>query len=314
MSRREDIDNSIWQDPDFLDLTADAKLLYLWGFTNPRCNMAGIYKVDTRPMSLDTGLTGTRTTRAFAELCSHEFWAYHRPWLWIRSRVAYLRSTGPLMAKSVAKDIAAIPADNILRIAFLDRYGRTGGWGEDGTALIDLLAPLASESSLAEPNQETLSIPSSNGIQTVPGKGKGLKKEEPTTAVAGDFGVWLADHQAVTGNTPPREGTHAYRDILAAFTARREDYSLDELKFASRGAHADEHRRQNGYTTADSVLRPTKVYALIEKGRKVRDKQRPDLAALVCADCSTPIGDFELRNQSKRCDECYPKWNERRAA
>jgi hypothetical protein len=36
MSRREDIDNAIWSDPDFEALEAGAKLLYLWSFTNQR--------------------------------------------------------------------------------------------------------------------------------------------------------------------------------------------------------------------------------------------------------------------------------------
>ena len=45
MSRREDIDNGIWSDPDFMSLTAPAKLTYIWSWTNSHCGMAGLYKI-----------------------------------------------------------------------------------------------------------------------------------------------------------------------------------------------------------------------------------------------------------------------------
>ena len=123
MSRREDIDNSIWADPDFLDLSPDAKLLYVWSFTNAHCNMAGLYKVAERTMRAETGLPQGRLAKAITELCSRDFWRTHDAWVWVRSRVKYLRSRNPNMAKAVAKDIDMLPIGHVLRSEWLATYG-----------------------------------------------------------------------------------------------------------------------------------------------------------------------------------------------
>lgn len=76
------------------------------------------------------------------------------------------------------------------------------------------------------------------------------------------------NHERVTGHPPPRAGTQAQRAVLSSFKARRkEGISLADLKLASLGAWSDEFRRENGYTSIESVLRPTKVAGLVEKGR-----------------------------------------------
>ena len=67
MSRREDIETSIWGDPDFRVLPPDAKLVYFWSFTHG-CNMAGIYKLDEGTVGHATGLTAKRVDKALAQL------------------------------------------------------------------------------------------------------------------------------------------------------------------------------------------------------------------------------------------------------
>jgi hypothetical protein len=56
VARREDFDNSLWSDPDFLVLSSDARLVYIWTWTNPRCGMAGIYKFAPSQAAAETGL------------------------------------------------------------------------------------------------------------------------------------------------------------------------------------------------------------------------------------------------------------------
>lgn len=95
-------------------------------------------------------------------------------------------------------------------------------------------------------------------------------KRPPLPPLRGDarFEEWLGDHETVTGHSPPKPGTKARASLAESFGARlAEGYSLDELKLATVGAHEDPHRRENGYDTADSVLRPTKVASLIAKGK-----------------------------------------------
>lgn len=105
MSRREDISNTIWDDPDFAELTAPAKLVYLWSFTNPRCNMAGLYKVPVRHIGAETGLTDSRVEKALSELQARRFIYFDGTVLWVRSRVRHIRTKTPLMARSVVRTV-----------------------------------------------------------------------------------------------------------------------------------------------------------------------------------------------------------------
>lgn len=89
------------------------------------------------------------------------------------------------------------------------------------------------------------------------------------------FEEWLGHHEQTTGHSPPKAGTKGRQAIADAFHARlAEGLTLDELKLATVGAHEDPHRREHGYDTADSVLRPTKVASLIAKGR-LRSRPAP---------------------------------------
>jgi hypothetical protein len=96
-------------------------------------------------------------------------------------------------------------------------------------------------------------------------------KREAADRLNAEFDEWLTDHAAVTGHTPPRAGTKARAAVASSFAARRqEDYSLDDLKLATRGARHDDYRREHGYDTAESILRPTKIHDLIGKGRRAK--------------------------------------------
>lgn len=104
----------------------------------------------------------------------------------------------------------------------------------------------------------------------------GLAREEvevevPPIAPQGatvDFEEWAEHYQLTTGHTLPRRGTKAFHAIAEHYSARRnEGYAAEDLKLATVGAHADDYRRANGYDTAESILRPTKVAKLVAQGR-----------------------------------------------
>lgn len=85
-----------------------------------------------------------------------------------------------------------------------------------------------------------------------------------------EFEEWLADHERVTGHSPPRAGTKAREALEASYYARHsEGWTAEELRIATRGAHEDGFRRENGYDVADSVLRPTKVGRLVARGQMI---------------------------------------------
>lgn len=91
------------------------------------------------------------------------------------------------------------------------------------------------------------------------------------------FEEWLTDHQAITGHKPSPPTTQAYKDVVASYAARRaEGWTLDQLKAATRGAYNDEYRREHGYTTATSVLRPKKIGDLVARGEAKAPKGKSD--------------------------------------
>lgn len=82
------------------------------------------------------------------------------------------------------------------------------------------------------------------------------------------FEAWLLHYEQTTGHQLPGKATKAFHSIAASYSARRkEGYSAEDLTFATVGAHADTYRRENGYDTAESILKPTKVASLVAKGK-----------------------------------------------
>jgi hypothetical protein len=136
VSRREDIDNAIWTDPDFEALSAEATLLYLWSWTNPRCGMAGIYKVSERAMT-ESKVMLEQVPAALDELAEAHFAFYEQQVLWVRSRVKHLRTQTPQIARSIAKDLAAISVEHPLRLMFLEVYGAVPWLSEQ----LEIIAP-----------------------------------------------------------------------------------------------------------------------------------------------------------------------------
>lgn len=203
MGRSEDIDIAIWGDPEFRALSADGKLLYVWSFTNPLCNMAGLYKLDEARMSFDTGLSETAAAKAFGELQAATYLVYRAPWLWVRTRVKYMRSPSPNMAKAIARDVAAVDPSMELRAMFLEAYeavdwvaGALESVAGDTEPLADgpvtvpegLGNPLATVPiGSVEPKAGTLPEPLPDPSQRVQGNGNGKGIGRRTTpAVAPD--------------------------------------------------------------------------------------------------------------------------------
>jgi hypothetical protein len=122
VARREDFDNSIWNDPDFLALSSDARLVYIWTWTNPRCGMAGIYKLAPSQAAAETGLPEVRVRTALVELGEARFAFYEGNVLWVRTRVKHLRQKTKQIAVAVANDLRRISDSNPLKAQFLATY------------------------------------------------------------------------------------------------------------------------------------------------------------------------------------------------
>lgn len=119
--RREDIKNAIWDDEDFDGLTNEAALLYLWSFTNPRCGMAGVYRVKRRHIC-EGRFAGDTLNAVLAELQASRHLFYIDGYIWVRTRVKHLRTKGEPMLKSISKDVVSLPSEHPIRDAFCAEY------------------------------------------------------------------------------------------------------------------------------------------------------------------------------------------------
>lgn len=175
MSRREDIDNAIWSDPDFLDLTAEGKLTYIWSWTNPRCGMAGIYKMAPALAQLETGYDEETLTRALDEIAQARF-AYHQDGvLFVRTRVKHMRQKTEQIAKSIRGDLAKIDPAHPLRQLWIEEHASApwlvrflgAGWEAQATLTGD-----SPEGQVFGPPGQIVR-PSVEGQPTLPGNGNG---------------------------------------------------------------------------------------------------------------------------------------------
>ncbi len=224
MGRHEDINNAIWSDPDFEDLSANATLLYLWSFTNPRCGMAGMYKVSLRAMT-ESKVSIDEVPATLAELADKGFAFYEDAVLWVRSRVKHLRARSPQMAKSVANDLSNIAPHHPLRVRFLDVYG-TDSWLQDA---------------LARDGIEKVSIPSREGIEKPVGKGdshtvSGPSRDGPGTGTGTGTGTTATTQGVQLPENFPRElrpHSKAAFVILRDLAVRHNAKPVNALSLAS---------------------------------------------------------------------------------
>lgn len=94
---------TIWTDPDFLALTAEAKLLYLFLLTNPKTSRVGVVELIPGKWATRLGLTPTDVDRALAELADHRFVLVDRDTaeVGIRTKVKHDPPATPLQVKGV---------------------------------------------------------------------------------------------------------------------------------------------------------------------------------------------------------------------
>lgn len=259
MSRLEDVSTALWEDEDFDDLSPDAKLTYLWSFTNDRCGMSGLYRVKRRSL-VEGALPAKRRDDALSELEGAGFLQYVDGWLWVRSRVKHLRTKGTKMATSIIRDLRRTPEDHPLRAAFLTEYVENS-WVSKW---------------LNEAISEGLSIPHPSPIDGVQGQGQGqgVGSSTPTAKGSGgltkeqlrkDWARWLAHFHEVTGRTATTGSDEAKR----FFKARREEgRTVEELMQATVGCHAQQNLRDQGFDRPETILRSSKHQRYIELARQ----------------------------------------------
>lgn len=113
------VDSGMWKDPWFEDLGTEAKLLFVYLFTNDRTTAAGVFEVTERTMAHETGIDRSRVSEALGELADKvAWWPEHRV-VWVKN--FYRRQKGnDNFRKSARKAVEGLPGD--VREAVCRRY------------------------------------------------------------------------------------------------------------------------------------------------------------------------------------------------
>lgn len=119
------VHTEMWRADDwFQTLPTDARLLWIYLFTNPSASVSGIYKLPIRTMANETGLDLTRVTELLAEFREAKKAYYQDGIIWVRKMRDY-QLPGKISAQLIAhlnKEIAKIP-DGYLKREYLIAYG-----------------------------------------------------------------------------------------------------------------------------------------------------------------------------------------------
>lgn len=119
----------VWRTPSYRALGPDARLLYLWSFTNPEgANLSGLYHASPRQLQRALGEEAglrERIAAALEELAVRPLVLYDEDGevVWVVGRVEHtLRS--PKQAVKMIREYGECP-DSPLKLMFRKQYGET---------------------------------------------------------------------------------------------------------------------------------------------------------------------------------------------
>jgi hypothetical protein len=114
---------SMWaQDEWFMELQPDAKLLWIYLFTNAHTSVAGIYKLPLRTIHNETGIEPDRITALLQAFERDGKVRYLNGTVWVIKMREHQATSSPLVKKRIDKDISVLP-DTLLKREYLSRYG-----------------------------------------------------------------------------------------------------------------------------------------------------------------------------------------------
>lgn len=182
MGRREDFDNALWSDPDFLALSSEARMTYIWSWTNPRCGMAGLYKVAPAQAALETGYPVETVLAALVELSAADFAFYESNVLFVRTRARRLRTKSEQIAKAIRNDLMGVSDSHPLKGQFLSLYADQPWlkpYISQGRASVNGSSVEVHGNQPSEPDRVNLAGASTEAGSTHLGNGNGKGKGNP---------------------------------------------------------------------------------------------------------------------------------------
>lgn len=120
------VENAVWEDPDFKRLSTDARLLFLWAWTNPNAAICGLYHTSETHLlkALEPGAEKDRLYPAMVELADKPLVLYdfNNEVVWVVNRARHAnRSEG--VAKRMQREVEACPESPLVD-NFMAMYGQ----------------------------------------------------------------------------------------------------------------------------------------------------------------------------------------------
>jgi predicted phage-related endonuclease len=122
MATYRQIHTHIWDDPDFEELSADARLIFIWAFSNRHRNEACLYTITVKKISNETGLSTVKTKQALQELVKAEMIGYDfdEQIMWVKNALKY-QTINPNCLRAVKKDLESIGRHYLVK-DFIEHY------------------------------------------------------------------------------------------------------------------------------------------------------------------------------------------------
>ena len=118
------IKTAMWREDDwFLDLETDAKLFWIYLFSNPSASVAGIYRLSERTMSHETGLSIERVGQLLAEFAQAGKAYFSNGVLWVVRMREHQETSSIKVQTRIKNDIAGLPKENQVYRMYCARYG-----------------------------------------------------------------------------------------------------------------------------------------------------------------------------------------------
>lgn len=122
MAKYRQIHTHIWKDNWFIELEPDAKLFFIYLFSNERASISGIYELSKRVMAFESGLSIDRINTLFSEFARVGKAYFDGGVVWVPNLRKYHETRSPKVQTAILSDVEAIK-DCELKGIYCEKYG-----------------------------------------------------------------------------------------------------------------------------------------------------------------------------------------------
>jgi len=129
MADYRQIHTKIWNDEWFLDQDPDAKLLFIYLFSNPRACLAGIYDIPLKVIIFDTGLSPDRVRELLDKFSADGKARFENGWIFIFNLMRYNANNlqSDKVITNIKNTLDLVPDINLKRV-WVSMYGAQIGY------------------------------------------------------------------------------------------------------------------------------------------------------------------------------------------